>query len=181
MGIIPKDELKRMGLCRESLLSRDWHNLFPTASRSLLNFDSFDECLGYIAVLFPKLREEIAELNRVGAQIYVSRKRLSPLEQCILCRVSPKIGIYDEQIGFIYGIKKPAVAKIKKKWMPQWGYAGKMLTDLSSTRTMWTTRDQMLTTTMTFRIWGLNAMEKTFTANRSVVLAHSIVLSIRQS
>jgi len=130
MGIIPKDELKRMGLCRESLLSRDWHNLFPTASRSLLNFDSFDECLGYIAVLFPKLREEIAELNRVGAQIYVSRKRLSPLEQCILCRVSPKIGIYDEQIGFIYGIKKSAVAKIKKKWMPQWGYAGKMLTDL---------------------------------------------------
>ena len=34
MGIIPKDELKRMGLCRESLLSRDWHNLFPTKEES---------------------------------------------------------------------------------------------------------------------------------------------------
>ena len=130
IGIVPEDELKRLGLNRESLLHRDWHNHFPDASRSLLNFESFDECLGYIRVLFPHLREEITELERMGAQLYVSRKTLSPLEQCILCRLSPKIGIYDKQIGFIYGISESRVARIKKKWMPQWGYAGKMLTDL---------------------------------------------------
>jgi hypothetical protein len=130
IGIIPKDELMKLGLCRESLLSRDWHNQFSDASRSLLNFESFDECLGYIRVLFPHLREEIATLKRMGAQLYVTRKTLSPLEQCILCRLSPKIGIYDKQIGFIYGISESRVAKIKKEWMPQWGYAGKMLTDL---------------------------------------------------
>jgi hypothetical protein len=37
--------------------------------------------------LFPHLREEITELERMGAQLYVSRKTLSPLEQCILANL----------------------------------------------------------------------------------------------
>ncbi len=128
---IPEDEIKSLGLCRQSLLDRYWHEMFPEASRSLLNFESFDECMGYIGVLFPQLREEIGKLKELGAKQYVnSRKYLSPLEQCMLCRLSPKTGINGMQIGFIYGIKEGAVSKIKAKWMPLWGYAGKMLTDL---------------------------------------------------
>ncbi len=128
---IPEDELKSLGLCRQSLLDRSWYALFPDAFRSLLNFESFDECMGYIGVLFPQLREEIGKLKELGAKQYVnSRKYLSPLEQCMLCRLAPNMGIHDMQIGFIYGIQQSAVSKIKAKWMPLWGYAGKMLTDL---------------------------------------------------
>ncbi|KAL7490837.1 hypothetical protein ACHAWT_000358 [Skeletonema menzelii] len=127
---ISEDELKRMGLCRQSLLDRAWHALHDKASRSLLNFESFDECIVYISVLFPQLRKEIASLKQVGAKQYVNRKYLTPLEKCIMCRLSPKMGIHDLQIGFIYGIKQPAVSRIKQKWMPLWGYAGKQLTDL---------------------------------------------------
>eukprot|EP00986_Skeletonema_menzelii_P018698 scaffold26680_cov210-Skeletonema_menzelii.AAC.2 len=77
-----------------------------------------------------RLRKEIASLKQVGAKQYVNRKYLTPLEKCIMCRLSPKMGIHDLQIGFIYGIKQPAVSRIKQKWMPLWGYAGKQLTDL---------------------------------------------------
>lgn len=129
-GTTSEDELKRLGLCRQSLLDKEWHALNPTASRSLLNFESFDECIGYIGVLFPELRSEIASLKEKGAQQYVRRSTLTPLEKCMLCRLSPKTDLHDMQIGFIYGIKRPAVSKIKKIWMPRWGYAGKMLTDL---------------------------------------------------
>ena len=40
------------------------------------------------------------------------------------------MGINDLQIGLIFGLKKTAVSKIKQWWFPQWGFAGKLLTDL---------------------------------------------------
>jgi len=40
------------------------------------------------------------------------------------------MGITDKQIGFIFGLKESGVSRIKTKWFPKWGYAGKILTDL---------------------------------------------------
>ena len=123
--------IKNLGLCRQSLLDKTWHSKFPNASRDLLNFESFNDCLGYVCIFFPQLKDELANLDCVGAAEYVSKKRrLTQLEHCILCRLSSKTGATDKLIGLIYGILKSAVSKIKAKWMPKWGYAGKMLTDL---------------------------------------------------
>mmetsp|Transcript_36543 Transcript_36543/g.62235 ORF Transcript_36543/g.62235 Transcript_36543/m.62235 type:complete len:403 (-) Transcript_36543:303-1511(-) len=49
----PFFNIKRMGLCRQSLLDDNWHKYYNEASRSLLNFPSLKECLIYISVLFP--------------------------------------------------------------------------------------------------------------------------------
>ena len=123
-------DLAQMGICRRSILDSAWHAHWKVASRSLLNFHSLNECLVYISLLFPGLAKEVKKLQDVGAKEYVTGKRLSPLEQCILCRVLPKMGIDDKQIGFMWGIGESGVSKIKKCWFPQWGYAGKILTDL---------------------------------------------------
>ena len=45
------DELKRLGLCQQSLLDKEWHALFPDASRNLLNFESFNECTSTLSTL----------------------------------------------------------------------------------------------------------------------------------
>ena len=123
-------DVRRMGLCRRSILNPKWHRTWRGASRSLFNFGSLDKCLVYVSVLFPSLKKDILRLRTEGAEKHTSKSHMSPLEQCILCRVLPKMGIPDEQIGFIWGISNSAVSKIKRKWFRQWGYAGKLLTDL---------------------------------------------------
>ena len=69
-------------------------------------------------------------LREKGVDHFVSSARLRPLEECILCRVLPKVGITDIQIGFIWGTSRPTVSRIKTKWFWQWGYAGMILTNL---------------------------------------------------
>ena len=46
-------EVKRLGLCRRSILDPAWHKQWPIASRSLLNFDSLSEFLVYAGICFP--------------------------------------------------------------------------------------------------------------------------------
>lgn len=123
-------DISRMGMCRRSLLDHQWHKKWKDAARSLFNFESFDECLIYIGVFFPRLRNDIKRLKAHGARVLTTGAYLTGLEQCLLSRTSNKIGINDQQIGFIWGIGASAVSKIKKHWMPQWGYVGRALTDL---------------------------------------------------
>ena len=104
-------EIKHLGLCRQSIIDKEWHEHFPLASRSLLNFESLSECLLYVSVLFPNLETEVQSLEKLGARKYVaSHKYLTKLERCLLCRVYPKMGISDLQIGLIFGLKKSAVS-----------------------------------------------------------------------
>ena len=80
----------------------------------------------YVSVLFPDLEAEVQLLRNLEVQAYIaSRKHLSALERCL-----PKMGIGDIQIGFIFGLEKSAVSKIKQCWFPRRGYAGKLLCDL---------------------------------------------------
>ena len=123
-------EVAKLGLCRRSILDPAWHEKFPEASRSLLNFESLKEFLVYASILFPALRDDINFLRKKGVDHFVRRINLRPLEQCILCRVLPKMGITDMQVGFIWGRTASAVSRIKTKWFPLWGYAGRLLTDL---------------------------------------------------
>jgi hypothetical protein len=59
-------EVKRLGLCRRSILDPAWHKQWPIASQSLLNFDSLSEFLVYAGICFPDLQPDIAMLREKG-------------------------------------------------------------------------------------------------------------------
>ena len=127
---LTEDEVTSLALCRRSLIEHEWHKRFGDASGSLMNFNSFDEFLVYAGIFFPELRPDIRLLKKRGAEYFVKKKRLRPLEQCLLCRVLPKIGLTDMQIGFIWGRSRSCIHRLKNWWLPKWGYAGKTITDL---------------------------------------------------
>ena len=111
-------EIVRLGLSRRSLMDVQWHQQFDTAARSLFNFETFDEMLTYISILHPRLQDDIRRLKRDGVAKFTMGSYLTPLEQCIICRAGSKVGVTNEQLGFIWGVSKSAIGKIKSKWMP---------------------------------------------------------------
>ena len=101
---------------------------------------------------------------------FVSRKHLRPLEQCALSCLLPKVNLTEAQVGYVWGKSRAAVGKCKRKWLPKWGYAGKVITDLElyedyvelERRTTSSLSGPISTTRTSWATWGRSATVRTF-------------------
>ena len=132
--------LKIGGISRATLFNRDFHKKYPGAAKCLWGFESYDETLIMVKCLFDDVDVNITPSfqttnKRKSNEAKLSFPyRLTPLEQCLICKLFFRRGLNEEFIGLIFGKHRTTIWKVLKIWAPRWGKAGEQLSILDISR-----------------------------------------------
>ena len=114
------------GLCRYNLCSPDWHSANPGAAKELFGFHTWEETQYHIWAFWPNLRAP----DRTVGRSYDPASKLTPFEMCLVTKMRIHRSFTYESLAVMWEKTKSAISKHIRKWAPQWGEVGEMMSIL---------------------------------------------------
>ena len=127
--------VKMGGLNRANLFNKKFHKKYPGASKCLWGFESYKETLVMVECLFEDVDvSHTPSFKTSGDDKLAFDNHLTPLEQCLICKLFFRRDLNEEFIALIFGKHRTTIGKVLKKWAPRWGKAGEQLSILDVTK-----------------------------------------------
>jgi hypothetical protein len=95
--------LTRGGLCRDNLISDEWHGKYPDLASHLFGFRNWTETKAYIWSLFPHIMESKQVPKGVDFRSHSKDRNVSEFEKCILAKMRIHRGYPEKTLGGMFG------------------------------------------------------------------------------